>query len=365
MRGNMLRLTSSICALPDSTSNHDSELAAIAASGAIFSTLPDTDARRRVLSYVLSRYLPEEAAPVHGQPASSPVPAPLPSAIRVEGAEPEIPGIARLTDAGAFQMTLGELKARSRLEAAVRLATVAIHAHQQLTGRPLSSRRFLTPLLKAWRLYDGNTRSRLAREPGIIRSGDDLTLDAQTRREAERFVSDLDSAVDVDTRSQRFQQWSSEPITSPYSEPAKASLTGIFDHLENWDNFTNKCSVGIHTVNQEGMVLWANRTELELLGYEPEEYIGHFIGDFHLDADDVDDILGMLTRFETVNNFPARMRAKDGSIKFVMINSNVYRQAGGTFGHSRCFTTEIDEAVWTALKDKKNRTYKDPRTINA
>ena len=49
-------------------------------------------------------------------------------------------------------------------------------------------------------------------------------------------------------------------------------------------------------------------------------------------------MLEKLIRFETVRNYPARMRAKDGTTKFVMINSNVYRQAAGDFGHSRCFT---------------------------
>ncbi|MGB2932523.1 MAG: PAS domain-containing protein [Methyloceanibacter sp.] len=353
--------------MPNS-SNHDSELAAIAASGAIFATLEDSDARRRVLSYVLSRYLPEDA-PTYPQPAPEPELTPMKAALRaVEGPERELAGIARLTDFGEFEMTLRELKSRSRLEAVIRLATVAIHAHQLLTGRPLSSRQFLTPLLKAWRLYDGNTRSRLAREQGIVRSGDNLSLDDQGRRDAERFVNDIHSVATADPRSQRFQQWSAAPISAkPRTALSKALSAATFDHIENWDNFTNKCSVGLHTVNKDGIVLWANRPELELLGYEAEDYIGHFIGDFHVDADDVRDILGILTRFETVQNYPARMRAKDGSIKFVMINSNVYRQAGGEFGHSRCFTTEIDEAVWSALKRKMKvkRASKDPQITEA
>jgi len=86
------------------------------------------------------------------------------------------------------------------------------------------------------------------------------------------------------------------------------------------------------------------------MGYKPEEYIGRFIGDFHVDKDVVNDILGRLTRFETVNAYPARLRAKDGSIKYVMINSNVYQRKGGAFEHTRCFTTGIDEEAWKALK---------------
>jgi two-component system, OmpR family, sensor histidine kinase VicK len=127
----------------------------------------------------------------------------------------------------------------------------------------------------------------------------------------------------------------------------------VFDHFENWDNFANKCSVCLHAVDGNGTILWANDTELEFLGYKPEEYIGRFIGDFHVDKDVVEDILGRLTRDETVNAYPARLRAKDGSTKYVMINSNVYRQRTGEFEHTRCFTTNVGEAAWKALKGQR------------
>ena len=124
----------------------------------------------------------------------------------------------------------------------------------------------------------------------------------------------------------------------------------VVDHFENWDNFANKCSVCLHAVDGNGTILWANDTELKYMGYSPEEYVGRFIGDFHVDRDVVEDILGRLTRDETVNAYPARLRAKDGSIKYVMINSNVYRQKTGEFEHTRCFTTVVDEGAWKALK---------------
>jgi PAS domain S-box-containing protein len=126
----------------------------------------------------------------------------------------------------------------------------------------------------------------------------------------------------------------------------------VFEHFENWDNFANKCSVSLHAVDGNGTILWANDTELKFMGYSPDEYIGRFIGDFHVDRDVVEDILGRLTRDETVNAYPARLRAKDGSVKYVMINSNVYRQKNGDFEHTRCFTTGIDEAAWKALKQQ-------------
>jgi hypothetical protein len=57
-------------------------------------------------------------------------------------------------------------------------------------------------------------------------------------------------------------------------------------------------------------------------GIQAEEYIGKFIGDFHVDELVVNDILGRLTRDETVNAYPV--------------------------GHTRCFTTEVGEKAWKA-----------------
>jgi PAS domain S-box-containing protein len=127
----------------------------------------------------------------------------------------------------------------------------------------------------------------------------------------------------------------------------------VSQNFENWDNFVNKCSVCLHGVDGAGTILWANDTELKAMGYEPQEYIGRFIGEFHVDQEVIQDILARLTRDEALNAYPARLRAKDGSTKYVMINSNVYHEKGGEFGHTRCFTTEIDEAAWKALKSNK------------
>ncbi len=318
-----------------SNHDHDSELAAIVASSAAISKLADVEARRRVLSYVLARYFPE-VAPTQGWSFT----------------ERELPGVAYLTDAGQLRITIRDLKARSRLDAAVRLASVAIYAHQRLAGRPLSSRRGLTPLLKEWRLYDGNTRAKLAKERGILRSGDDLSLDARAFRNAERLVEEIRSPAQEVESGRSAPSWGPE-LPEPDYRPPIAVRTPTFEHFENWDNFANKCSVCLHAVDAQGIILWANDTELACLGYSPEEYIGRYIGDFHIDKGVVQDVLERLIGGETVNAHPARMRAKDGSIRYVMLSSNVYRRKNGAFEHTRCFTTVIDEAAWTALKSLK------------
>ena len=83
-----------------------------------------------------------------------------------------------------------------------------------------------------------------------------------------------------------------------------------------------------------------------------EEYEGRSIKDFHVDAGVIADILSRLTRGETLNDYPARLRAKDGTIKHVLINSNV-RWVDGAFVHTRCFTRDITDRILAeqALED--------------
>ena len=61
-------------------------------------------------------------------------------------------------------------------------------------------------------------------------------------------------------------------------------------------------------------------------------------------SDVIEDILRRLSCNETLENYEARLRRKDGSLRDVVINSNVLWE-NGEFVHSRCFTRDI-----TALK---------------
>ena len=126
----------------------------------------------------------------------------------------------------------------------------------------------------------------------------------------------------------------------------------VSQHFENWDNFVNQfrsATCGRRTRNYPP----GEQYELKAMGSQPDEYIGRFIGDFHVDQDVIQDILARLTKDEALNAYPARLRAKNGSTKYVMINSNVYRDKGGEFKHTRCFTTDIGEAAWKAIKSNK------------
>jgi PAS domain S-box-containing protein len=137
---------------------------------------------------------------------------------------------------------------------------------------------------------------------------------------------------------------SNEP--APVTELGRASSSLAATIAEVVDRELKACldhaAEGLHFVGPDGTILWANQTELDLLGYSGEEYIGHNIAEFHVDPPIIEDILARLTRGETLLNYEARLRRKDGSIRFVHINSNVL-WCDDQFLHTRCFTRDITD----------------------
>jgi PAS domain S-box-containing protein/excisionase family DNA binding protein len=105
-------------------------------------------------------------------------------------------------------------------------------------------------------------------------------------------------------------------------------------------DFFENAMEGIHQVGPDGVIIWANKAELNLLGYEREEYVGHPIAEFHADRAEIDGILRKLLAGQALVDQPARLRCKDGSIKDVLINSNAYFE-DGEFVHTRCFTRDV------------------------
>ena len=110
-------------------------------------------------------------------------------------------------------------------------------------------------------------------------------------------------------------------------------------------DFVDNALEGLHKVGPDGIILWANKAELDLLGYQPDEYIGHHIARFHDDPEVIEKILAKLLRGESLYNCPVRLRCKDGSIKHVLLHSNAYFE-NGKFLYSRCFSRDV-----THLKD--------------
>jgi PAS domain S-box-containing protein len=147
-------------------------------------------------------------------------------------------------------------------------------------------------------------------------------VDLKDADEKLRFVADLEQrALSLETELKRREQ-------------AEAQLNDFFENA----------ILGLHIVGPDGTILRANRAELELLGYSEEEYVGHNISEFHADAPVINDILECLSSGKAIHGYPSRLKCKDGSIKHVLIYSNV-NFADGNFINTRCITRDITEQV--------------------
>jgi PAS domain S-box-containing protein len=109
-------------------------------------------------------------------------------------------------------------------------------------------------------------------------------------------------------------------------------------------DFFQNAVEGLHRVGPDGTVLWANKAELDLLGYSAHEYVGRHIAEFHVDREVIEDMLARLARGDALRDHPARMRHKDGSVRHVRVSSNACFE-DGRLAFTRCFTRDETDRV--------------------
>jgi PAS domain S-box-containing protein len=131
-------------------------------------------------------------------------------------------------------------------------------------------------------------------------------------------------------------------------------------------DYVNNANIGLHWVDANGIIKWANKAELDMLGYTEEEYIGHHIKEFHANRHKIDDILNKLSCNEILNQYESELLCKDGSVKTVHINSSVYWEEG-KFVHTRCFTIDVTEQknLFHALAQSEKRYRKLIQNLDA
>ncbi|HEY3487742.1 MAG TPA: MEDS domain-containing protein [Gammaproteobacteria bacterium] len=110
---------------------------------------------------------------------------------------------------------------------------------------------------------------------------------------------------------------------------------------------------GRYWLGMDGRILWANKAELNLLGYGSDEYVGRHISEFHIEPAVAADILRRLLSGEVLYDYPVKRRRKDGT------SSHALMYSGGLwkwekFIYVRCFTRAVSapvHPVFPALAD--------------
>jgi len=129
-------------------------------------------------------------------------------------------------------------------------------------------------------------------------------------------------------------------------------------------DFFQNAPIALHWLSGQGIVLWANKTEMNVLGYSEEEYIGQPIMNFCPDEEElVLEIFKQLGSGNAIRDVPVRFRTKDGKMVHLLIDSNVRYEKDGSFGHTRCFIRDdtgrkIREARASLLLEETKRSLK-------
>ncbi|MDP1861730.1 MAG: PAS domain S-box protein [Gemmatimonadaceae bacterium] len=176
-------------------------------------------------------------------------------------------------------------------------------------------------------------------------------FDAEDLRQLESLGGFASAAYQAETKTATEQRRAARELAEAVQagqemEALHAKLLASHDALRRSEgdlrDFVDNAAVGLHWVGADGSILWANQTELDLLGYTRDEYFGQQITDFHADESVIADILARLTLGETLHDYEARLRCKDGSIRHVVISSNTLFEHD-KFVHTRCFTRDITD----------------------
>jgi len=133
-------------------------------------------------------------------------------------------------------------------------------------------------------------------------------------------------------------------------------------------DFFQNAPIAMHWLSGTGHVMWANQTELDVLGYTAEEYIGQPIMKFCPDEEElVLEIFKTLGSGNIIKDVPVRFRTKGGKIVPLLIDSNVAYKIDETgqkaFNHTRCFIRDdtgrrVHEARAEAMLRETERSLK-------
>ncbi len=107
----------------------------------------------------------------------------------------------------------------------------------------------------------------------------------------------------------------------------------------------NKAPCGYHSLAPDGTVLAVNDTELELLGYTRDEFVGHGIGEFMTPASrqSLQRNFSDFARIGRKRDLEFDFVRKDGTIIPALVSGDMVRDADGRFVHTRSILIDNSE----------------------
>lgn len=108
------------------------------------------------------------------------------------------------------------------------------------------------------------------------------------------------------------------------------------------DDFFENAAMGLQWLSEEGTILRANRTQLEMVGRSRADYEGHPFAEFLENPSTAAGLLNRLRRGEVLHSCEIRLRAANGTTRDALLNANVLWEHG-RFVHARCFMRDVSD----------------------
>jgi PAS domain S-box-containing protein len=155
-----------------------------------------------------------------------------------------------------------------------------------------------------------------------------------------------ESYTELATEAERLRNVSQLQQKARALETEKAQRRNVQQSLQRRESeladILENAVEGVQQVGPDQTILWTNKALLKLLGYAPQEYIGHSLASFHVHQHVFEEFWAKLMRREDIYDYPTELRCKDGSVKQVVIHSNGLWE-NGRFVHTRCFVRDVTE----------------------
>jgi PAS domain S-box-containing protein len=130
------------------------------------------------------------------------------------------------------------------------------------------------------------------------------------------------------------------------------------ENEERFHSLFEQAPLGYQSLNEDGYFIEVNRAWLETLGYDREEVLGKWFGDF-LAPEYVEAFRERFPLFKARGKIHAefRMKHKKGHILYIAFEGRIAHQADGAFQKTHCILSDITELKRKelALQESENR----------
>jgi two-component system sensor histidine kinase VicK len=121
------------------------------------------------------------------------------------------------------------------------------------------------------------------------------------------------------------------------------------NQIEILNDFLDHVNMPLRCIDLNGVIIWANQAELDLLAYNKADYIGSTLASHLVNPSEAESMLAKLIQNEVLTDYATFLKKANGQIIQVLVNSSIYRKSG-EFIHTRCFTRDV-----TVANDEKKR----------